>query len=165
MQVLKVVAEVEQHPDYTTFSDAERQLFAAAHAACHRAYAPYSDFQVGAAVLLADGQIYEGNNQENAAYPSGLCAERVALFYVSATHPDIPIAAVAVTVNHDRAPDFDDLVSPCGGCRQVIAEYEHKFKQPIKIYLLGRDERVSVIPSMQVLLPFFFSSEVLGKFK
>ncbi|MCC7223679.1 MAG: cytidine deaminase [Chitinophagales bacterium] len=164
MKTLTCECHVELYDHYNSFSEAERQLFAAAKAALHNAYAPYSNFQVAAAVWLSDGSIYQGNNQENAAYPSGLCAERVALFYASAIKPDIAPRGIAVTVNYEHHPDFDQIVSPCGGCRQVIAEYEHKFKQPICIYLLGSGTKVAVIRTMSELLPLLFSGDVLKSF-
>ncbi len=154
---------VAVHDDYTSFSAQEKTLFAAAKAACDDAYAPYSNFHVGAAVLLENDEIFKGNNQENAAYPSGLCAERVALFYASAVRPNIAIKALAITVDYSNT-DFDEIVSPCGGCRQAIAEYEHKFKQNITIYVLGRNDKVFVIKSMKDLLPFLFSGDILKAF-
>lgn len=164
MQTLICECRVELYDDHSSFSDLEKSLFATTRAALQNAYAPYSNFQVAAAVLLADGSIYQGNNQENAAYPSGLCAERVALFYASAIKPDIPPLGIAITVNYDRHPTFDQVVSPCGGCRQVIAEYEYKFKLPITIYLLGRGEKVAIVRSMNELLPLLFSGDVLKSF-
>ncbi|HNL06388.1 MAG TPA: cytidine deaminase [Chitinophagales bacterium] len=165
MQKIQVQTTVEIYDSYESFTDDEKKLFSLAHQACHSAYAPYSQFQVGAAVWLADGQMFIGNNQENAAYPSGLCAERVALFYASALNPKTPIKAIAVTVNYEAAPDFDEIISPCGSCRQAIVEYEYKFKQAIVIYMLGKNEKVYLVRSMNSLLPFFFSGDVLSSFQ
>ncbi|QQS30285.1 MAG: cytidine deaminase [Sphingobacteriales bacterium] len=151
------------HEQYSAFDQEEITLFRLAQQACFQAYAPYSKFQVGAAVLLENGVMISGNNQENAAYPSGLCAERVALFYASATHPEVPVKALAVTVNYSHT-DFDQVVAPCGACRQVAAEYEQKTGQNIKVYLLGKHEKVLVIPSVKTLLPLLFSGDVLSKF-
>ena len=164
MKELKVESSLKFFEDYSSFNEEEIALFHACKKAVEQAYAPYSTFRVGAAVLLEDGSIYEGNNQENAAYPSGLCAERVALFYASAIKPDIAVKAVAVTIDYSNNPDFEDIISPCGGCRQVIAEYEHKFDQAIKIYLLGKENKVCMIDSMKVLLPFYFSGDILRAF-
>lgn len=164
MKKISYECSVELYDNYAKFSEQEKELFAQARAALQNAYAPYSNFQVAAALLLADGSIYQGNNQENAAYPSGLCAERVALFYASAIKPQVPPVGIAVTVNYDKHPSFDQIVSPCGGCRQVIAEYEYKFKQPINIYLLGKGEKVALIRSVSELLPMLFSGDVLKSF-
>lgn len=164
MQPIHLTTTIESYDSYSHFSDTEQGLFAEARAACLRAYAPYSKFQVGAAVLLANGQTYAGNNQENAAYPSGLCAERVAIFYASANQPNVPIAAIAVTINYDLNPHFDQIVSPCGGCRQVIAEYEDRQKQPIVLYMLGKNEQVYVVRSATDLLPMMFSGDILAHF-
>lgn len=164
MKELKIESSIKIFEDYSSFNAEEVALFKTCKKAVNQAYAPYSRFRVGAAVLLEDGSIYEGNNQENAAYPSGLCAERVALFYASAIKPDVGIKAIAVTIDYSNNPDFDEIISPCGSCRQVIAEYEHKFKQPISIYLLGKKEKVCLIDSMKTLLPFYFSGDILRAF-
>ncbi|PSJ73180.1 cytidine deaminase [Sphingobacteriales bacterium UPWRP_1] len=163
MKKITYSAVFEFHDNYRKFSAEELSLFGLAHHACLQAYAPYSQFQVGAAVLLQNGLMYAGNNQENAAYPSGLCAERVALFYASAIHPNVPVTALAITINYGNTV-FDSVVAPCGACRQVAAEYEQKFNQNIRVYLLGRNEKVLVIPSVKTLLPLLFSGDVLKNF-
>lgn len=164
MKELKIESTLQFFEDYSNFSNEQIALFEATKNAVNNAYAPYSNFRVGAAVLLEDGSIYEGNNQENAAYPSGLCAERVALFYAGAIKPNVSIRAIAVTIDYSNNIDFEDIISPCGACRQVIAEYEHKFQKNITIYLLGRAKRVYVIESMKTLLPFYFSGDILKAF-
>ena len=124
------------------------------------AYCPYSHFHVGAAVLLADGQIVTGANQENAAYPSGLCAERTTLFAANANNPTTPVVALAVacyTNEHFTA----DPASPCGACRQVMLETEHRFGVPMKVLLYG-DRECYVFESAKDLLPVCFTSESLG---
>ena len=122
------------------------------------AYAPYSNFQVGAAVVLTNGQIVTGNNQENAAYPSGLCAERVALFYAGARYPDTPVKAIVIVACRDGI--IQPQISPCGACRQVLLETERRHKQPIRILLCGSDEVYS-IDSAESLLPLSFSMDNL----
>ena len=103
----------------------DQELVAAAREAATRAYAKYSHFQVGAAILLANGKIITGNNQENSAYPSGLCAERTTAFYASATFPGVPLKKIAITaINPVHQLDYP--ATPCGACRQVLSEYEHK---------------------------------------
>jgi cytidine deaminase len=163
MKKITFQAVYELYEHYSAFEQEEVNLFRAAQQACLKAYAPYSKFQVGAAVLLENGEVLTGNNQENAAYPSGLCAERVALFYASAEYPNVPVKAMAITVNYSNT-DFDSVVAPCGACRQVAAEYEQKYGQNIKVYLLGKNEKVLVVPSIKTLLPLVFSGDILKKF-
>ncbi len=125
------------------------------------AYAPYSEFRVGAAVLLENGEIITGNNQENAAYPSGLCAERVAMFYASAKFPGVPFVAIAITANSDKI-NINHPVSPCGACRQVMVEYEVLSKNPIKVILAGKTGPIHIIDSVKDLLPFSFGPDELN---
>jgi cytidine deaminase len=126
------------------------------------AYAPYSHFKVGAAVLLANGITVIGSNQENAAYPSGLCAERVAVFAASAQYPGVAIEAIAIAVT-ERPGGQVSPVSPCGDCRQVMAEYEHRQKKGIKLLMPGGNGSIMVFHDIGTLLPFMFSPEQLGK--
>lgn len=131
----------------------ERTLCEAAFEAAENAYAPYSRFKVGAAVLLANGQVVTGSNQENAAYPSGLCAERVALFYATSRYPGISVEMLALTaVSEGKQVEH---ISPCGGCRQVMTEVENRYKQSIKLLFCGRDEIVR-LDSAESLLPLSF---------
>lgn len=123
------------------------------------AYCPYSHFHVGAAVLLSDNQIVTGSNQENAAYPSGLCAERTALFAANANHPHTPVMALAIacyTNGHFTA----EPGSPCGACRQVMTETEHRFQQPMRVVLYGENE-CYVFDSASDLLPLHFVADSL----
>ncbi|AHM59832.1 CMP/dCMP deaminase zinc-binding protein [Flammeovirgaceae bacterium 311] len=138
----------------------DRELMLMARNACNTAYAPYSHFSVGAALLLADGQLVSGSNQENAAYPSGLCAERVAFFSCAVLHPDKPILKVAVTATQAGSGIFQ-TASPCGGCRQVMLEYEHKQQQPIEILLQWGEQQIIKAVSIADLLPFSFTMESL----
>ncbi|HMS53615.1 MAG TPA: cytidine deaminase, partial [Chitinophagales bacterium] len=148
----------------------ERVLFGATKNTCQHAYAPYSQFKVGAAVLLANGKIYVGNNQENAAYPSGLCAERVAVFQAAALNPNVPITAIAITIQYPEEEEeemegsVNTVASPCGACRQVLAEYEQLYAQPIKLYLLGPQQWVGVVNSVNELLPLWFTSDMIKQF-
>ena len=135
-------------------SKEDRRLRDAAIAAAKRAYAPYSQFHVGAAVLLEDMSVIEGNNQENIAYPSGLCAERVALFTAGATFPEKPVRAIAIAAL--KKGKMQPMITPCGGCRQVMLETEQRYGQPIRILLCGRDETI-LVPSVKVLLPLSFT--------
>ena len=135
-------------------------LLQSARQATQTAYAPYSNFHVGAAILLEDGTVVKGSNQENAAYPSGLCAERTAIFAVGATYPNQKISMVAVAAKR-KDDNFFLPANPCGACRQVLSEYENKQKQPIKVIMEGGDGKIYVCDSINVLLPLKFSSENL----
>lgn len=123
--------------------------------AMDKAYAPYSKFKVGAALLLEDGQIIQGNNQENIAYPSGLCAERIALFHANAQFPEIAVELICIVAKGDLMP-ISQLISPCGACRQVMLESENRQNKPIRIILVNQDNRTMCIDSVQNLLPFGF---------
>lgn len=136
-------------------NDIDKTLVQHALNAATKAYAPYSNFRVGAAVLLDDDSIIEGNNQENAAYPSGLCAERVALFYANSNAPDKSVKSIAITVVNANGDIFEEIISPCGSCRQVIAETENRFNNNIRIILASKD-KVLIFKSIKDLLPFHF---------
>lgn len=131
----------------------DRSLRKVAIQAALRAYAPYSHFKVGAAVLLSDGTVVEGNNQENAAYPSGLCAERVALFAAGASFPERPVQAIALIAV--RNGTVQSALAPCGACRQVMLETEQRYGQPIRILMCG-DETTIIAQSVKDLLPLSF---------
>ena len=136
-----------------------KNLIESAKTIALKAYAPYSSYHVGAAVLLADGNIVTGNNQENAAYPSGLCAERTALFYANAQQPDTRVEAIAVVAHHDG--NFtEDVCSPCGSCRQVLVEIENRFNHPVRIIMCGKD-KVYEVSSIKELLPLSFGKDAL----
>ena len=134
--------------------EADRTLLQAAMDATKRSYAPYSKFSVGAAARLNNEVIVTGTNQENAAYPSGLCAERTTLFYANSQYPDQAVATLAVAARTER--DFLDApIPPCGACRQVILETEKRFNQPMRILLYGKEE-VYEVKSIRDLLPLSF---------
>lgn len=124
------------------------------------AYAPYSRFRVGAALLLDNGKIILGSNQENAAYPSGLCAERVAIFQAGAIYPDAKIIKMAITAASDTNTTASPI-PPCGACRQSIAEYESRQQQPIEIYFMGEIGMIYKSDSLKNLLPFMFDKNFL----
>ena len=124
------------------------------------AYAPYSKFRVGAAILLDNGKIVLGSNQENAAYPSGLCAERVAIFQAGAIYPNAKIVKLAITAASDTNPTLSPI-PPCGACRQSIAEYEFKQDTPIEIYFMGESGEVYKSNSINNLLPLSFDKTSL----
>lgn len=124
------------------------------------AYAPYSKFKVGVAILLDNGKIVLGSNQENAAYPSGLCAERVAIFYAGANYPEAKILKMAITAASDSYKTSTPI-PPCGSCRQSIAEYEIRQETPIEIYFMGEIGAIYKSESLKNLLPFMFDKKFL----
>ncbi len=139
----------------------DQQLCGRAEKALETAYAPYSRFRVGTAIALEDGKIVLGSNQENVAYPSGLCAERVALFQIGASDPEARILAMAITA-HTSAFRIESPVTSCGACLQVMAEFEKKQGSPIAVLFYCRGGAVIKVSSIQALLPFGFVEERLG---
>ena len=125
-----------------------------------KAYAPYSRFRVGAALLLDNGKVVLGSNQENAAYPSGLCAERVAIFYAGANYPEAKILKMAISATSDLTSNTTPI-PPCGSCRQSIAEYEFKQELPIEMYFMGEMGEIYKSNSLKNLLPFTFDKNFL----
>ena len=154
MHELNISAKI-QICSYNELNLEEKNLTDQAKESVTRSYAPYSGFLVGAAIRLANGEIITGNNQENIAYPSGLCAERTALFYANSRFPDqaVDTIAVAAFTNGDFT---EEPVPPCGSCRQVILEAQNRYKRPIKLLLCGRTT-VYKVASIIDLLPLSFS--------
>ena len=136
------------------------ELMSRAREARNGAYAPYSGFHVGAAVLLASGEVVSGNTQENASFPSGLCAERVAVFYAGATHPGIRILSIAISAS-GRVRELSVPAAPCGNCRQAILEYEQQQGYPIRILMQGAQGKIYECPSVASLLPLGFDGSFL----
>jgi len=132
-----------------------QELYEMAHEAGGKAYAPYSNFKVGVALELADGSRYSASNQENAAYPSGLCAERTALFYANALKPDIAVKTMVLAVSDKNGP-IEFPAYPCGACRQVMMESEERGGIPIQIWMIG-SRKIHKVDSTEVLLPLKFS--------
>ncbi len=137
----------------------EQMLVRRAMSATDHSYAKYSGFRVGAACLLDNGQVIIGANQENAAYPSGLCAERTAIFAAQANYPDHPITTLAIAARNDEG-FIKSPISPCGSCRQVILEIEDRYKQPVRILLYGT-AGVLCVNTVKDLLPFCFVDECM----
>lgn len=150
---LKTVIQECQMDELST---EDRQLVEQAIEATRRSYAPYSHFRVGAAVRLENDEIVIGCNQENAAYPSGLCAERTALFAAGALYPDVPVKVLAVAARGTDGEMTEEPTGPCGSCRQVIIESETRAKHPIRILLYGR-RCVYIIDGIRQLMPLTFS--------
>ncbi len=134
----------------------DRELAQAAINATKHSYAPYSKFNVGAAVMLEDGEIITGSNQENAAYPSGLCAERTAIFYASANRPDKAMTKIAVAAGQEGKL-CDSPATPCGACRQVMAQYQTKGGRNMEIILVG-GKKIWKFEKVDDILPFIFDS-------
>ncbi|MGB5498285.1 MAG: cytidine deaminase [Maribacter sp.] len=124
------------------------------------AYAPYSNFMVGAAVLLENDKVVIGSNQENASYPSGLCAERVAVFQAGAKYPGVTIKSIAITAMSNTHL-VKKPAAPCGNCRQAISEYEYKQKSPIELLLMGEQGEIIKCRSLADILPLGFNNSYL----
>lgn len=150
-QTLNIQYQIAQ---LSELSDVEQNLVKKAMAATENAYANYSHFNVGAACLLADGTVVIGANQENAAFPSGLCAERSAIFAAQSSYPEQAITTLAIAAKNEHG-FLKSPISPCGACRQVILEIEDRYKQPIRILLHG-ENGIYCFHSVKDLLPFSF---------
>ncbi|NEV95013.1 cytidine deaminase [Psychroflexus sp. YR1-1] len=124
------------------------------------AYAPYSKFKVGAALSLENGEVVRGSNQENASYPSGLCAERTAIYAAGANYPNQKIKVLAISATSEKH-DVTEPIAPCGACRQAIAEYEQKQDEPIQIYFTGISGKVICVESLLDILPLAFNNKFL----
>jgi len=161
MKKTKIETTVYEYNSIKELSEEKQLLINQAKEATYRSYAPYSKFNVGAALLLENGKFIQGNNQENSAYPSGLCAERVAIFYANAKYPDIPVKAIAIA---SRTNDgfLNTPIPPCGSCRQVLLESEERYNQAIRVILYS-ENKIQIIESVKQLLPLFFDKEMLGK--
>lgn len=160
MEHLKIETNLEVYNTISELSQDIQNLMSAAIEARNNAYAPYSNFNVGAAILLDNTKVVIGNNQENAAYPSGLCAERTAIYYAGAKYPKAKILKMALTASSQNQIT-DKPIPPCGACRQAIAEYEIKQELPIEIYFMGAQGKVVKSNSLANLLPLLFESSVL----
>ena len=156
MKELKLETRVEVYA-VGELDNIYRQLYEAAFEASKKAYAPYSKFHVGAAVLLENGEILSGNNQENAAYPSGLCAERTTLFYANSRYPEQAVTTLAIAARNEQGEFLDDPIPPCGACRQVMLETETRHQRPMRILLYGR-KGIYEIKRVGDLLPLSFDA-------
>lgn len=160
MEKLKLKIELDILPDFESLSNNDKILCKAAIRAKKNAYAQYSKFKVGSAVLLDNGKIVEGSNQENAVYPLGLCAERVAIFAASHQFPNAKIVKIALSTSHQE--NEDELpVFPCGSCRHVIREQEVRFDSDIEVLVIGHTRKVYRMDSISNILPFAFDKKAL----
>ena len=159
---IKIISVFQELDSINELNKEDKKLLFEANKAAELAYAPYSNYFVGAALLLESGVIVKGNNQENVAFPSGLCAERVAVFYAGANYPNIKIKTIAIT-SKSKLFSVENPVSPCGGCRQVLAEYEARQKSDIRLILMGEKGKIHIIESVKTLLPLVFNENRLLK--
>lgn len=160
MHKQKLSFELTIYDGFSELLEEDQTLMAKAVAARKNAYAPYSKFQVGAAVALENGEVVIGNNQENASYPSGLCAERVAIFQAGALYPGVAVKTVAITATSVNRV-VDTPAAPCGNCRQAMLEYETKQKEPVKLLLMGETGKVIQCNAIADILPLGFDSSFL----
>jgi cytidine deaminase len=160
MKEINVTSKITVFESIQELPEIEKNLMLKAIEVRKNAYAPYSNFKVGAAILLDNGETIVGSNQENAAYPSGLCAERVAIFYAGATYPKATILKIAITAASDNQKTITP-VPPCGACRQAIAEYEIRQDTPIEMYFMGETGEIHQSDSLKNLLPFMFDNKLL----
>ncbi|WP_288910515.1 cytidine deaminase [uncultured Bacteroides sp.] len=156
MKQLNIRIDVQVYA-YDELDNADRELIDNACEATHRSYSPYSHFSVGAAARLADGTVVCGSNQENAAYPSGLCAERTTLFYANSHYPEQAVTTLAIAARNEQGEFLDDPIPPCGACRQVMLETETRHQRPMRILLYGR-KGIYEIKRVGDLLPLSFDA-------
>jgi len=151
----KITTTYQRFDHWKEFSTSDIELVEKAYAICENAYAPYSKFHVGAAVRLDSGEIVTGSNQENIAYPSGLCAERVALFYVGANHPTDAVETICIVAKGDLIPR-ETILAPCGACRQVMLETESRQNKTYRVILVSQNGVTIIFNSAEDLLPLAF---------
>ncbi|MBN2767374.1 MAG: cytidine deaminase [Paludibacteraceae bacterium] len=156
-RIIETHVVVLQHDELT---NEEIHLIEKAREQIFKAYAPYSKFAVGAAVLLENGEVFAGSNQENSAYPSGLCAERVAMFYANAQYPNVSVKKLAITA-YTNGNFTEEPITPCGSCRQVLLETENRFEKNITVYLDGKTN-VYRLDNVNQLLPLSFGKNSLN---
>lgn len=160
MKKIDLITSASLYENFDELSKEIQHLMQQAIAAREKAYAPYSKFYVGAALLLENGQIITGNNQESAAYPSGMCAERVAIWKAGSDFPGVKVLRLAISAS-SKTHLVDKPIGPCGACRQTLSEYEINQKEPIEIYFMGEVGKVVQTDSLLDLLPFSFDSSNL----
>ncbi len=163
MKKHKITLSFLEFKSVDELSGDDRELLLKAKEAAKNAYAPYSKFKVGAALRLANGTIVVGNNQENAVYPVGLCAERVALFSAQANYPDQPITSLAISaIGSDNR--ITQPVPPCGSCRQAMVEAESRHNNKLRVIMQGEEGPVIISEKMEDLMPLTFAEDLLAKY-
>lgn len=156
MKEIEISSTITELDFESELSDQQKQLILSAQEATEIAYAKYSNYKVGAALLLDDGTIIKGNNQENAVYPLGLCAERVAIFNATSNYPDRRPVALAISIASDKKPGF-----PCGSCRQSMREVETRYNSDLEILIESSEGKVLKVKSVKDILPFSFDANSL----
>ena len=160
MKESKFEFQYEVYDDISELTEKDAWLLTEARTVTENAYAPYSNFHVGAVAMLSNGEVVAGTNQENASYPVGICAERVLLGNAATLYPNISIETIAISYNSDTVRS-DHPISPCGMCRQALLEYETRVKNPIRLILSGMEGKVQIIKTSNSLLPFAFTPNEL----
>lgn len=160
MEEKKFEFEYEVYADIRELSEADAWLLTEARSVTEQAYAPYSNFHVGAVAMMENGEVVAGTNQENASYPVSICAERVLLGTIATMHPKVAVKSIAISYN-SASVKSDHPISPCGMCRQALLEYETRTDAPIRIILSGQYGSIYIIKSASFLLPFAFTSNEL----
>ena len=160
MKKIEFSTRATKYDSFSELSADDQRLMESAIAAKSEAYSPYSNFSVGAAILMENGEIITGNNQENAAYPSGMCAERVAVWKAATMHPKMRMMAIAIAAS-SATKVVDRPVGPCGACRQTLLEYEINQKETVKMLFMGEKGAVVEVESITSLLPFNFDHTYL----
>lgn len=160
MKERKFEFQYEVYNDISELTEKDAWLLSEARTVTEQAYAPYSNFYVGAVAILNNGEIVAGTNQENASYPVGICAERVLLGNAATLYPNINIETIAISYNSEEVKS-DHPISPCGMCRQALLEYETRLKKPIRLILGGMEGKIQIIKTASLLLPFAFTSDEL----
>ncbi|MFD2568113.1 cytidine deaminase [Pseudotenacibaculum haliotis] len=160
MKKINIAASGYLYDSMDELSDSDKKLMQAAIEATKSSYAPYSNFNVGAALLMEDDTVITGNNQENAAYPSGMCAERVAIWKAGSSFPNKKVKKIAISAISNNKT-VDKPVGPCGACRQTLLEYEVNQEEPIEVLFMGEIGKVVKTESITSLLPFSFDSSYL----
>lgn len=160
MKESKFEFQYEVYNGISELTEKDAWLLTEARTVTGNAYAPYSNFHVGAVAMLSNGEIVVGTNQENASYPVGICAERVLLGNAATLYPNVSIEAIAISYNSDTMKS-DHPISPCGMCRQALLEYETRVKNPIRLILSGMEGKIQIIKTATFLLPFAFTPDEL----
>jgi cytidine deaminase len=160
MKESKFEFSYEVYEDISGLNEQDAWLLTEARTVTENAYAPYSNFHVGAVAMLENGEVVAGTNQENASYPVGICAERVLLGSIATMHPHVPVTSIAISYSSDEVKS-DHPISPCGMCRQALLEYETRTAKPIRLILSGQEGKVFVIKTASNLLPFAFTKNEL----
>ncbi len=159
MKRIEITTSFIEVDDLSELTLEDQELIKEARQACLKAYSPYSGFSVGAAAQLENGKIITGNNQENAAYPSGLCAERTAIFWANSQYPETPVTTIAISAMKDNEL-VENPISPCGSCRQVMLETEFRYQMPLRV-IMDSKNKIIVSKNTSGLLPFNFTKNDL----